>query len=328
VLFTPVVHDLRAISVVGNHSLMRKSEPWSLAEKIGIPLVAVTGAIGAILTAAAIRYSTDAALWDFILWGGVAVLLGSLVCLALIIFSHFNGLNFVIPAVLIFVGIGFIVVGVAYYLWPVSHNRIVESPSTQAQNRSKTPVTDIEMQTMRDVDNWIGVLDEAGLRNVFDLPGVLAHNLNFISNNKGPYDGHQAVAEMVIADLRKVSMYKEPDGRGRYSIPPGTVAVLFTTKAYEDAKLRLDQYARSAYLSDETRAAIKGLSDTVARNMSLMIDVLDREFKSNPETIIDYNTKDSPYFGAVANTYWSLYYPLRLAAENINKAIRARLSNQ
>jgi hypothetical protein len=107
---------------------MRESKPWSLAEKISIPVTLVVAALGAILTAAAIRYSTDTALWDFVLWGAIAMLFGSLACLALIILSHFSGRSFAMSAVLVFVGIGFIVAGVGWYFRSAAAPSLIPPP--------------------------------------------------------------------------------------------------------------------------------------------------------------------------------------------------------
>ena len=76
--------------------------------------------------------------------------------------------------------------GVAWYFLS-SKSEQVSSTAPVAPIKPKVGVTDIELQTMREINDWIGVLDEMKLRSLFDIPNVLEHNLSFISNNKGPW---------------------------------------------------------------------------------------------------------------------------------------------
>jgi hypothetical protein len=95
---------------------MREPKPWSLPEKIGILGVFVGLAAGATLTAAAVRYPTDTALWDLVLWNGITMLLGSVACALLLISSHHSGRSFMMPLVLVLIEIGFIVAGIHWHL--------------------------------------------------------------------------------------------------------------------------------------------------------------------------------------------------------------------
>lgn len=208
------------------------------------------------------------------------------------------------------------------------------SPSREEARTSATrnpiPITDIEMRAMREIDEWIGVLDEQDLRKAFDIPGVLDHTLEFISKNNGPWDGETPIFEKaLIPDLSKLIDLSGPPSVGiktKVKIPPGTVAILFTTKAYEDAKSRLSQYALSAYLSDSLRSALTALDNRINSNMSLMVEVLDDEYKINPRLLLDYKKETSPYFAGASNAYWREFQPLRPAVEKVSNAIRARLT--
>jgi hypothetical protein len=70
----------------------------------------------AALTALAIKQATNSALWDFVLWGGVTMLLSSIATLALFISSQYFGSPFVIPALLINLGLCLIVGGLVWHL--------------------------------------------------------------------------------------------------------------------------------------------------------------------------------------------------------------------
>ena len=177
---------------------------------------------------------------------------------------------------------------------------------------------------MRDIDSWIGVIDENSLRTAFDIPNVLEHNLSYISKNGQPYHGEPVQGtETVIGLIPNVGLFRAPNGAGLATVEQGAISLIFTTSGYESAKRRLDQYARSAYLSDKLRAALTLMSSRVSDNMLLMIAVLNREYKSDPGLITKY--KEPPYIGAVANTYSDSFMPLRPMADNVSNAIRIRV---
>jgi hypothetical protein len=97
---------------------MLEREPWSLAEKIGIPGVLVGLAAGAILTAAAVLYSTSTILWNIVLWGGVTILAGSVACALLLVSSHYySGRPFMVPSISIVIGIGLLVFRIASHFF-------------------------------------------------------------------------------------------------------------------------------------------------------------------------------------------------------------------
>jgi hypothetical protein len=89
---------------------------------------------------------------------------------------------------------------------------------------------------------------------------------------------------------------KHLNGSKRYEISPGAVAMIFTTKDYEDAKAKLDKYARSSYLSDNVRIALKEFSDVIYANMSMMIDLLNDEYRKDPLILLKCKENNSPYF--------------------------------
>jgi hypothetical protein len=75
-------------------------------------------ACGAAVSALAIKYSTNSLLWDFVLWGGVAIMLGSITTLGLYISSQLRGRAFMGPALLINLGICLIVFGAVWHFTP------------------------------------------------------------------------------------------------------------------------------------------------------------------------------------------------------------------
>lgn len=200
------------------------------------------------------------------------------------------------------------------------HFHPISQPVTEApQKVQKT--TDIELQAMRDIDSWIGVIDENSLRTAFDIPNVLEHNLSCISRNGQPYHGEPIQGtETVIGLMPNVGLFRAPNGAGLATVEQGAISLIFTRSGYESAK---HQYARSAYLSDPLRAALTSMSSRVSDNMLLMIAVLNRAYKTDPSLITKY--KEPPYIGAVANTYSDSFMPLRPMADNVSNAIRIRL---
>ncbi len=96
---------------------------------IGIIVGALFFAAGAVLSALAIKYATSSLLWDVVLWGSVALMMGSLVTLGLYISSQLSGRPFVGPALIINFGLCLIVGG---FVWHFSVGTLSRSQGTPA----------------------------------------------------------------------------------------------------------------------------------------------------------------------------------------------------
>jgi hypothetical protein len=83
---------------------------------VGIVIGLLFFGAGAILTALAIKQATNSALWDFVLWGGITMLISGIVTLALFISSQTYGRPFLWPALLISFGLCLIVFGLVWHL--------------------------------------------------------------------------------------------------------------------------------------------------------------------------------------------------------------------
>jgi len=82
---------------------------------IGIVVGAIFFAAGAIVSSLAIKYATSSYLWDAVLWGGVALMLCSLITLGLYISSQLGGRPFVLPSLLINFGLCLVVGGLVWH---------------------------------------------------------------------------------------------------------------------------------------------------------------------------------------------------------------------
>jgi len=72
-------------------------------------------AVGAIVAALAIKYAAASILWDFILGGGIALALASVATLAFYVSSQLTGRPFLMAALLVNIGICFIVGGIVWH---------------------------------------------------------------------------------------------------------------------------------------------------------------------------------------------------------------------
>jgi hypothetical protein len=72
-------------------------------------------ALGAMVAALAIKNATPALLWDLVLWGGVAMVIGSIISLGLFLWSQSSGRPFVGPALSIDFGLCLIAIGLVWY---------------------------------------------------------------------------------------------------------------------------------------------------------------------------------------------------------------------
>lgn len=103
---------------------------------IGVVVGAIFFAAGAIVSALAIKYATSSYLWDAILWGGVALMMCSLVTLGLYISSQLGGRPFVLPALLINFGLCLVVGGfVWHFRYGNAPPKPIASPSLKETGR-------------------------------------------------------------------------------------------------------------------------------------------------------------------------------------------------
>src|ERR1700687_2915639 len=103
---------------------------------ICVVVVAIFFAAGAIVSALAIKYATSSYLWDAVLWGGVALMICSLVTLGLYISSQLGGRPFVLPALLINFGLCLVVGGFVWHFgYGNARPKPIASPSLKETGR-------------------------------------------------------------------------------------------------------------------------------------------------------------------------------------------------
>lgn len=98
---------------------------------IGVAIGAFFFAGGGILTALAIKYATSSVLWDFVLWTGTSLMIASVATLALYVSSQLTGRAFLIPALLIDLGICSIAGGL---VWHFSETHEASTGETTGEN--------------------------------------------------------------------------------------------------------------------------------------------------------------------------------------------------
>jgi hypothetical protein len=261
-------------------------------------------------------------------WGGIGVFIVTIAVVAILSAHEQERQHRVMgPIVMMVAGAAIFLGGAAWYFWPqtaISKSEQASATVSAAPIKPTTSVTEIELQTMRDVDNWVGVMDENSLRNIFDIQNILDRNLSYVSKNGQPYHGEPVEGRVpIFGRTPGVSLVRGPNNSGLAIVNPGTISLIFTTDVYESAKGKLDQYARSAYLDDTVRSSISIMSKRIEADLNLMIDVLDRGYKTDHNLLTRY--RETPYIGAVSNTYFDSFLPLRPIAESISEAIRSRV---
>jgi hypothetical protein len=102
-------------TVQPNGEIPRRHQPLRENIIIGGTIGLLFCAVGAVMTALAIKYATPGLLWDVILYGGVALIFVSISTLALYVSSQLTGKDFYMPAILVDLGICFIVGGLVWH---------------------------------------------------------------------------------------------------------------------------------------------------------------------------------------------------------------------
>ena len=119
-------------------------------------------------------------------------------------------------------------------------------------------------------------------------------------------------------------MKVEKDNEGRVKITGDgkTLSQVVLPHLYSDNVRVLKTYSSSSFVPNDVAEKIKELVHVIETNANLLITVLQKVYKTNPQLFFEHDDPNSPNFHLIDNKYWSNFTNLKPFAEGISLRIR------
>ena len=153
---------------------------------------------------------------------------------------------------------------------------------SQVADQTAPSLSAVETAALEALNNWLCGKDESALRTEFDLIGILEHNIDLMTKNRGPLTEKQEMFADVFGDPRHVQFTRPLviDGKyqaGDWKVKPGEIGIMVLTERYTAASSQLDSTIKSVFLPQDVKTYLSSLQATVKQNMFLAIDELNLE---------------------------------------------------
>ena len=199
--------------------------------------------------------------------------------------------------------------------------------------RNPGPSDAAQLEQMREIDIFIGTKDENELRQTFDLQNMIKYNTLMAKGQLFPgslspkegkeiddfFAGGQAQIDVRYAKLTNVN------NAARYERIPGKFGLINLSKKYAESLRRLNEFVASAMIPDDAKKALSDFRDTLVADTSLIFDVINDCFQTNPNQVFQNDTYGAPFYGSVVGAYAVRFLPLRTKADAVSSAIRKHL---
>ncbi len=201
---------------------------------------------------------------------------------------------------------------------------------SQAADQTAPSLSAAETAALEGLNNWLCGKDESSLRAEFDLIGILEHNIDLMTKDRGPLTEKQQRFADVFGDPRHVQFTRPlvTDGKyqgGDWKVNPGEIGILVLTERYTASSSQLDSMVRSVLLPQDIKTYLSSLQATVKQNMMLAIDELNDAYKTDPRWIFYAGKTGTIYFAAVRDRYAGKLIPLRPKVDVVCGLISTRL---
>jgi hypothetical protein len=293
---------------------------------IALIIGAIFFAGGGILTALAIRYATNTSLWDWVLWGGVALMGVSIATLAMFLSSQVTGRPFWLPTILINIGICAIVGGLVFYY---SATTVTQDDHIPVNSK----VSDAQFLELQELISLIGGKDEDALRTTFDFDVMIDRNIDIIVQMIGFiragrfHDFHLfSYSEGQVLIATNLGRWTTGPSGVPIAVPdPHDVYAIILPKKYTAAIATLVRVENSALVPESIVGPLKDFHETVDQDAQLLIEVLNSKLKEDEENFLQYKAGSSRYFGGIRQVYVSKFKNLKPKADIVNAAVKLYL---
>ena len=200
----------------------------------------------------------------------------------------------------------------------------------------RTPMGELQVKELREVDEFIARKDEWGLREMFDFPDIFEYNAKLVRKQIYPstisssesaqidafFQGGNAVVDIKHVDMRI-------QGHSIFAtIHPGKIALINTSAKYERSRSLLLHYIASPELPQSVVDALKEFNVVIQVNTNLITDSLNDSWALDRDSVLSNDDSASKWFGSASGAYWRRFTNLKPAAEKVNHAIRDALGAQ
>jgi hypothetical protein len=217
------------------------------------------------------------------------------------------------------------------------HNNINCWPSDKLPASPSVPpaLFGAQLAALKDIDMMIANKDEYSLRESLDYPNMIAQNVLLVKSEIIPksisikewkqINEFKGAGSHAIIDNRYINRTRTPNGSTHFEWIPGTIGIIYLSEAHYKRLQRLREFSESSLLPSSVKSALQELIDAVNKNDSLLIDILNEQFRVNPKNITENDVPKSPFLGGVNSPYAARFIYLKPLAEKVSSAISGYL---
>lgn len=192
-------------------------------------------------------------------------------------------------------------------------------------------VSQAQFAKVADIEKFFGSKDESGLRVLFDIPLILVKNIEtqvirirYIEAGKEQdffYNSHTDNGQWIM--WAKEGHFSTGLTGVHLNTGPKDVHHLVTTTKYQLATQKLTEFSNSALVPDLIKVEINSFSSLLARDMQLMMVIMDQRMHEDVNYFLRHLDMKSQYYGVIQNDFAVRIEPLKPSADRILAAIAA-----
>jgi hypothetical protein len=181
-----------------------------------------------------------------------------------------------------------------------------------------------QIAKLDEINGFIGRKDEATLRDMFDLSGMIYNNLGmvrdgFLEPGAASKYAQYFVGGQAFLDLR--FMQRLPDKNNAIQYTTVGNASFNLSKKFVDTYTRLKEYENDAFVPPSVKIALAAFDAAVDHDKMYMSDVINGLIKINKNYVLYFDDAKSEYSGVALSTYNVNTQNLRSEAVKVNQAI-------
>lgn len=165
---------------------------------------------------------------------------------------------------------------------------------------------------------------------LFDFPQMMKYNVLIAKLQEYPAEVSEVVRTNISSffaggsAIMKTNYLKQEEINGKTWLNriPGKIGILNVSNKYSINKKRLHDFMNSTTLPSAVVNTLVRLDDVIQKNIDLMFDVLNDEYSSNKETLLQADLVGAPFYGTIESQYSYRFYALEPFAKEVKRSIR------
>ncbi len=191
-------------------------------------------------------------------------------------------------------GVGFaLILGVMAFA--ISHHAEARAAlSSVALKQVPEALLEAQLKELTEIEELIGRQDEYYLREQFQLPEMLEHNVMYVISlfrREGGTTEERAEVDRFFAggnlqvDLRFVRAGRMPGGTIMVFPRAGKICTIHLSEQYDERKARLGYFESSATMPASVRDSVRQFDATLDKDVNLIFDVLNDKYAEDPNNL-------------------------------------------